>query len=242
MEQYFVDTRQEFLKLVFVVVAIVSLMANIIFFNSISGRNSSIDELQSDISEIKRNYQITMNVSSVIRGYYYEALENIDLLSKSYDELQEYYTEVLDYSQWLEDECLVLQEINDSLLAEIESVRQEKEIIQNELLEISQFEKIEVLEENSDFIISANGNITLIYNLTYSGFITVSFTASSELFLWVGSSISNDVYYTRYPISFPQIAKEGEFVLPACQTLYIFLSNPSELSDVELTLSLMYTY
>ena len=115
-------------------------------------------------------------------------------------------------------------------------------ILQQELEDITNLQKKILLENNETLEIGINGNITLSYDTRYAGYIEVNFTASSDVILWVGSSILDTLYYARIPPSFPETSKQGSFVIPTCDNIHVFLINPSETLKVEIMLAITYYY
>ena len=83
--------------------------------------------------------------------------------------------------------------------------------------------------------------MTLSYETIYAGYIEVNFTSSVDIYFWVGSSVTEDHYYARYP-PFPETASNGTFAVPAYGELYIFIKNPSEDASASVALTVKYVY
>lgn len=236
------DKYQDYIVGFFLLILFYSVVSNFFLYNRAQLQNSDIDQLQADLEEIEQTYEDTVNISFVIRGYYYEALANYENVSAIYEELESYMSEVQDDYGKLEIEYGNLEDLYDSLLLDLDSARQEREAVEIELEAIMGLEKVETLEDDRAVVLPIGGSATLEYDLTYAGYVTVSFNASANIVFWVGSSVSEDQYYSRFPFTFPEVASEGVFTIPACSRLILFIMNPYEIGDVDLTLDIVYTY
>ena len=155
-------------------------------------------------------------------------------LSSDYNSLYEMYTD-------LRDESINLQEIYSSLRADYASLQETHSNLKREYEEIFNLEKETVLEKDMTLNISEGENATLSYDIPYAGYIEMEFTASSDVFFWIGSSITKDVYYSRYP-PFPQTLTNGTFRVPVPNTTYLFASNPNPEQKVTINLMITLTY
>ena len=156
--------------------------------------------------------------------------KNFSITNRYYNEITEMYSDLRDeYSEYAEGYVIISRE---------------KNTLQNEvavLEEIINFERYIIFESDKIVELPPQGNATLLYETNYAGFIEVNFTASTDIFLWIGSSISEEVYFARFPI-FPNTAVNGSFKIPVCSTVYINISNPNEENEVDVRLSVKYTY
>jgi hypothetical protein len=162
-----------------------------------------------------RHLELT-NVSTSLEAYYGELQDMYSVLRGEYSNLEDSYSALMQERVALQNEMHTLEEIvnlNESLL----------------------------LEEDKTLELLPDGNITLSYDTTYAGYLLVNFTASSDIYIWVGSSVTENEYYARYP-PFPNTAVHGSFALPVCATVYINISNPSEEIEAAVTLSIKYIY
>jgi hypothetical protein len=156
--------------------------------------------------------------------------KNFSITNRYYNEITEMYTNLRDeYSEFTKGYV---------------NISREKNTLQNEVAvfeEIINFEKYIIFESNRIVELPPQGNATLLYETNYAGFLEVNFTASTDIFLWIGSSINKEIYFARFP-TFPNTAVNGSFKIPVCSTVYINISNPNEENDVDVRLSVKYTY
>lgn len=185
--------------------------------------------------ELSDVYAASINTSSTIRSYYQELQENFRTLQSNYEELSTYYDSLQATIKSLESDYIELENMYASLLFDKQNLQQELEDIMN-------LQKKILLENNRTLEIDISGNFTLSYDTWYAGYIEVNFTASSDVILWVGSSILDTLYYARIPPSFPETSKQGSFVIPTCDKIFVFLINPSETMKAEIMLTVTYYY
>jgi hypothetical protein len=172
-----------------------------------------IGDLQARYLNLHSSYLSLLNTSSSLESYYNELQGMYSVLRSEYSDLENLYSDLL----------------------------REKVALQREYDEIMNFSRSVFLEHNRTLDLSAGGNVTLSYNTIFSGFIEVNFTSSYDVFFWVGSSVTKNEFYARYP-SFPETATNGMFTVPACATLYIYVKNPNEDVSAIVTLTIKYTY
>jgi len=172
-----------------------------------------IEDFQVKYLDLLNNYQSLLNTSSSLELFY--------------DELQEMYSV-------LRGEFSVLEGMYSDLL-------REKVALQREFDEIMSFNRSVLLEYNRTLDLSAGGNVTLSYETIFAGYIEVNFTSLVEIFFWVGSSVTENNYYARYP-PFPETASNGTIRVPAYGELYIFIKNPSEDVSAIVILTVKYVY
>jgi hypothetical protein len=166
--------------------------------------------------ELHNNYRALSNVSTSIETYYEELQDMYSVLRNEYSYLEDSYTAIMQEKASLQNELHVLEDVLD-LNASI------------------------LLEYDKTLELSPEGNITLSYDTIYAGYLFVNFTASSDIYIWVGSSVTENEYYSRYP-PFPKTAFNGTFTVPACAIVYININNPSEEMEAIVTLSISYIY
>jgi len=157
-------------------------------------------------------------------------LEDYMVLYNKSSSLEGYYNELNEMYSALREEYSDLQSRYLDL---------EKE--QNEYYEIINFDRILVMEENKRFELSAGSNITLVYDLLFAGYVEINFTSTTDVFFWIGSEISQEVYYSRYP-PFPETASNGIIKMPACKTLNLNIKNPDLYSKAVVTLTIKFVY
>ena len=187
------------------------------------------------------NYQQLNNNYFDLAGNYNSLLNTSESLEKYYSELQEMYSTLRDEYDNLGDmySVLVLEkaELQDDY-SELEGV---KDYIQGELDDILSFSKATYLERNASYELPAGENMTLSYNITFAGYVEVEFNSSTDIYFWVGSSVSENGYYARYP-SFPNTAFNGTFTIPVCVNVYLFIVNTNVDVGTSVTLTIEYTY
>jgi hypothetical protein len=159
-------------------------------------------------------------------GFY--TLENrTNILNTYYDELQGMHLE-------LRDEYLQLTEEYQQALEEIAMTKSELEQIKN-------FEITSLLADNEILSIGPGSNTTLSFDLPLSGYAVFNVSSSSDIYLWVGSSIHQGIYYSRQP-AFPDTALELNFTLPVSHTLYVFIANIDEIDESDVTITIKHIY
>lgn len=169
--------------------------------------------LLNDKRGLEYSYLVLSNRSSLLESYY-------DELTGSYLSLR------ADYSN-----------LND----EYSDLVKRHYALQREYDEFFNLRKEQTLAKDEVIVLGPGGNHTLVYNLDAAGYVEVDFRASGEVFQWVGSSLVDGVYYSRYP-PFPETSKAGIFRVPAASQLYIYLINPDQGKEVEVSLSISYVY
>ena len=103
------------------------------------------------------------------------------------------------------------------------------------------FSKSTTIVNNTSYVIPPGGNTTISYDIDYAGYIEVNFTSTTDIFLWIGSPVSEDAYYFRFP-AFPHTAFNGTFSVPVSNAIFLFIEN----TDVELSgvviITIKYTF
>ncbi|EMR74219.1 hypothetical protein MCGE09_00092 [Thaumarchaeota archaeon SCGC AB-539-E09] len=158
---------------------------------------------------------------------YYILLNTTSSTNAQYEELKDIYTTLRGEYNILEERYVV------SL--------QEKGILEREHNDIINFKKNITLEDDRELTLSAGSNMTLIYSLNYAGYIEVNFSSSTDIVFWVGSSITDNEYYSRIP-PFPDTIMIGSFRIPVTGTVYLSVFNASNEVPVTLTISIRYIY
>jgi len=160
--------------------------------------------------------------------------ESYSKLQNDYVALQDTYSAVRSDYITLRDEYSKLQDLHSAC-------EMEKRAIQNEYNEVLSYEKRIVLEEDKTLNLTARGDAKLWYDIPLAGYIEVNFSASSDIYLWVGSSLTQGVYYARYP-PFPHTAMNGTVVIPVCDEVFLQVNNPNEFTNSTVTLTITYVY
>lgn len=182
-------------------------------------------------------YYRMIQVELVVEEYqvsYVDLLNNYRFLLNTSSSLEMYYSEIQEMYLVLRGEYSVLEGMYSDLL-------REKAALQKEFDEIMGFNRSLILENNRTVELSVGGDTTLSYETIYAGYLEVYFTSSVDIFFWVGSSLTEDRYYSRYP-PFPETALNGTILVPVYGDLYIFIKNPSEDASASVTLTVKYVY
>jgi cell division protein FtsB len=97
-----------------------------------------------------------------------------------------------------------------------------------------------VLDKDKTVNIPANSYTILRYSTPYAGYLRISFTATQGVYIWVGSSFTDEWYYL-YPRD--GYATSGSFIVPVLPgTTFIYIGSPSWFSGVTVTLTIEYVY
>jgi hypothetical protein len=171
-----------------------------------------------------------------------------DNLQQRYDTLYEYYTNLLNSTQKLEM-------YYDNLTMQYSEVREEytllnslySDLIQTnselnkEYNDILSYKKNITLASKQTITILPKQNHTLIYDIPFSGYMTLNYTANSETYVWVGSTTIEPTFYTRNP-QFPHTSNENNFTVPVKPDIIVYFANPDEFLSMEITFWISFTY
>ena len=178
-------------------------------------------------SELTDNYLILLNNSNTLQDYYNRTLSN-------YEELQIMYQETrVEYS--------VLQSLHSDSIKDNAELRAQKDAIQKELDDTLSFSKSTILANNSSYSVPPGGNMTISYDIIYAGYIEINFTSTTDIFLWIGSPVSEVIYYSRFPV-FPHTALNGTFIVPVSNAVFLFIENTDLALSGEIKITIKYTY
>lgn len=209
-------TKEYVMGIFIIVFFVVSAGLSGYLYFKINSNRLVIDDLSRRYMDIRNEYLALRNVSDSLETYY--------------EEIQEMYSTLRDeYSQLEESYILSLQE-KASLYNEFDAL--------NDIIDL---EESIFLEYNRSIHLLPERNITLSYDTIYGGYVIVNYNASSDIVLWIGSSVTENEYYARHP-PFPQTALNGTFTVPVCRTVYVYIYNPSEENEAVLTLSINHIY
>ena len=96
------------------------------------------------------------------------------------------------------------------------------------------------LENDKTIVLEPRGNHSTAYAIPFSGYINMSYTATGETFVWIGSTAFGE-FYSRLPQS-PDTADELNFLVPVMPDIIIYFVNPSESESITITYTIKYTY
>ena len=130
---------------------------------------------------------------------------------------------------------------NAELMEQISKLNLEKELIQKELNDMLTFSKSMFIDNNSSYPIPPGGNTTILYDIDYAGYIEVNFTSTTDIYIWIGSPVSEDAYYFRFP-AFPRTAFNGTFSVPVSNAVFLFIENTDVEASGVVIITIKYTY
>lgn len=227
------------------VIVIVTISTSLFFFYQYTQSNKIIKEYKSNYADLSVKYEASTNTSSILRNYYDEVSFNYQTLLTMFEDLNSYYEKLQSNYQTLETNYQELEiEYNEIILknqAIIDNLQSELTSYEHMLDDMLNFRRKEILDINTVEIIS-RGNLSLSYDADFAGYIEISFNSSSNVVIWVGSSILSEIYYARIPFSFPDTAFGGSYFIPACEKIHIYIINPSETTNVIVEYLLTYHY
>jgi predicted nuclease with TOPRIM domain len=147
--------------------------------------------------------------------------------------LETYYNDVQDKYSRLKNEYADLQSLYLNLQRDMME-------LQNELDDILSLKKEIMLEKSKILEILPEESVTLFYDAVF-GYIDVNFTSSGEIYFWIGSSLIEEKYYSRYP-PFPDTIFDGAFTVPVSDEIFIYIYNPNSetVANIKLTIKLTY--
>jgi hypothetical protein len=158
-------------------------------------------------------YFVLYNKTNSIEAYYENLTSQYSELRKEYINLDNMYNELTRRNAELQSEY-------DSIL----SYEIENNLVSGKIIELGPKE-----------------NYTDIYYIPFSGYITVNYSATGEVYSWVGSSALRDVYYSRNP-QFPNTASNHNFTVPVLPDVVLFFANGDEFESVTITYTVNFIY
>ena len=209
-------TKTDLVKVSLIILFVMSASLSGYLYYVINQDRLIIKDFSMRYLELYNSYWELSNVSTSLETYYEEFQDMYSVLRSEYFYLEDSYTALIQERASLQNELHILEDVLD-LNASI------------------------LLENDKTFGLSPEGNITLSYDTIYAGYLFVNFSASSDIYIWVGSSVVENDYYARYP-PFPKTAFNGTFTVPACAIVYININNPSEETEAIVTISINYIY
>jgi len=187
-------------------------------------------------------------ISGALMGILIYPNEDTDNLQQRYDTLSEYYTELQNVTQ-------ILQTYNDNLTRQHTEVREEYKMLNSlysdlvksnselkkEYNDIINYQKKIQLASKQTITLLPKQNHTMTYEIPFSGYMTLNYTANGETYVWVGSTNIEPSFYSRNP-QFPHTAFDHNFTVPVQPDLLIYFTNPDEFDSVEITFWVSFTY
>lgn len=214
-------------------------------YNQITQKNRTLKDNKERFYDVMEKYESSLNTSSIIRSYYDEIKENFEQLSTTYDDLEDFYRILQENyyeleTQYLELDGRYITLLHDKYTLE-QTLQQDISKLEQELSNIANFMK-NITWGNTNYVIQPFGNITFTYETEYAGFLEVNYSSSSEIIIWIGSSVTDSLYYARIPFAFPNTTVNGTFRIPACCSVYVYIINPSDSLTARVDLRIMYYY
>jgi hypothetical protein len=158
---------------------------------------------------------------------YFELYNSTNSIQDHFENLTSQYSE-------LRSEYSLLDNMYDDLMKRNADLQSEYDSILSYEIEYN-------LVSGKTIELGPKENYTTIYNIPFSGFITVNYSATGEIYSWVGSSTLSDVYYSRNP-QFPHTASNHNFTIPVLPDVVLFFANGDEFESVEITYSVYFVY
>jgi hypothetical protein len=162
------------------------------------------------------------------------------ITDSSYNALKNRTDTLESYYSTLQSQHSILKDNYESLEIEYREISSNYTALQMTLDDLQNHRLKEVIEEGKNITMSPGMNLTLTYNLPFSGYAEINLEASGEVYMWVGSSIATDGYYARFP-PFPETSSTITTEVPVSPTLFIYLVNV-EKSEVVVVLEVGLVY
>ena len=217
------------------------LLNHLFILNGGGVTNTKYIELQEDYLNIYDNF---MNLTN----YYNTSLEMYSELRNEYSFIEDQYTLMRQEKAELKNEIEeykntydILNENYTKLQAEVSNLINEISALQKLLNESRTLNDEIIMENNRKITLNANEEITLSYSNIHAGYLTINFTSTYEIFLWIGSSLDESKYYSRYP-PFPDTSQNGSLKIPIYQDIYIYIKNSNLTQKTTVNISIKLTY
>ena len=166
-----------------------------------------------DYKILNKNYVGLYNSTKEVNLYYDNLTAQYSELRREYDQLRNMYTSLVERNSNLEEEYM----------------------------EILNYEKEVRLVDKKTIIIQPKGNYSEIWDIPFSGYVEVNYNASGELYTWIGSNQIENCYYSRNP-QFPKTSATQNFTIPVLPDFMIYFANPDEYQTIEITYTIIFTY
>jgi hypothetical protein len=232
-----IEEKYDYVKIFLIIFMIILGGMSAFLYNRVGEKNLEIDailaiaqENYSNLNEsyrsLESDYLSLLNTSAALEGYY--------------SDLQDMFSSIRGEYSILEDSYSNLTQENADLLGDYFALLGDKEDLERELDELLTFSKDAVLD-NMTVEILAGGNVTLIYDIEYAGYVEVNFSSSVDILFWVGGSGTEGTYYARYP-DYPNTAFNGTFTIPVIETAYLYIGNPNDELAATVSFTVRYIY
>ena len=200
---------------------------------------------QTLIKEATDNKIVIILISAVIllSGldlFLYFKLNDVKMVEANYDALENRTQTLETYYQQLQDQYSSLMTDYTDLKGRYEALIQSNALLQREYNDVINHNKQVLVEEKHSLRLAPAENVTIVYEIPASGYVEIEVNSTKEIFVWVGSSFVDEIYYARFP-SFPQTASVFSFKVPASPSLYFFIEN-ADTDEAEIVYSINLVY
>jgi hypothetical protein len=172
--------------------------------------------------------------------YLYYKVSDVKVLEASYAALEN-RTETLEtYYNQIQNRYSSLMNDYTDMKERYETLVQSNALLQAEHNDVLNHGKQHLVEEKKSLILQPGENMTIAYDIPASGYIEAEVNSTKELFVWVGSTYVEGIYYARFP-SFPETASMFSFKVPVSPTMYFFVENAdAKEAEIEYSINLVY--
>lgn len=202
-------------------------------------------EIKETVSEVAGNKLVVILISAVIllSGldlFLFFKLNDVKMVEANYGALENRTGTLEAYYQQLQDQYSSLMTDYTDMKGRYEALIQSDALLQREYDDVINLNKQVLVEENKGLRLAPGENVTIVYEIPASGYVEVEVNSTKEVFVWVGSSLVDGIYYARFP-SFPQTASVFSFKVPASPSLYFFIEN-ADTDEAEIVISINLVY
>ncbi|MEL9941113.1 MAG: hypothetical protein QXG81_06835 [Ignisphaera sp.] len=205
-----------------------------------------IADLQNQSKELNEQINILASWLAGNRSSYEEKIKS---LQKQITDLQNQVTSLetlnMQLQTWLEGNKTLLRGLSENMTACVRTVKELQSQIDKLQKQVSMLtsivnqEETATLEKDKTINLRPRSYLGFSYYTPYAGYITITFTATGAVKLWVGSSSTTPTYYFSYSPS----KTYATITIPVTRgTTYIVFENPSYFSGVTITYTITYTY
>ena len=218
-----IEEKPDYVKIFLIIFMVVFGGASAFLYYQVGERNLEIDAI---LAVAHENYSNLNDSYGSLEGDYLSLLNTSAALEGYYSDLQGMYSSMRGEYSILEDSYSNLTREQAVLLGDYFALLDERDGLEEELEGLLTFSEETVLG-NMTVEILPEGNVTLIYDVEYAGYVEVNFSSSVDVLFWVGGSGIEGTYYARYP-DYPNTAFNGTFTVPVIETAYLYVGNPNE--------------
>lgn len=172
--------------------------------------------------------------------YLYYRLGDVKLVEANYIALENRTNTLEAYYQQIQDQYSNLLTDYMEMKGRYDMLVQSNSLLQREYNDVLNHGKQFMVEEKNTLALQPGENVTIAYDIPASGYIEVEVDSTKEVFVWVGSTYVEGVYYARFP-PFPETASLLSFKVPVSPTMYLYIENAdTQVAEIEYTINLVY--